>query len=125
VAYDGDRANWRTFRIDRMEGPVPARNRFEPRKPPAKDLHEYVRRNLRDLVSPIRIVIEVEVAGSEVRAAFGTWVDVENLASGRCRVTMDADSFRWPTHIVTSLHAPFRVVTPPDFEQHLNSIARS
>jgi predicted DNA-binding transcriptional regulator YafY len=122
VAHDDDRADWRTFRIDRMEGPVPARNRFEPRRPPATDLHEYVRRNLRELTSPIRVVLEVEVAGSEVRSAFGTWVDVEDLGDGGCRVTMDTDSFRWPTYIVTSLGAPFRVVAPAEFEQHLRSV---
>lgn len=122
VAYDGDRADWRTFRIDRMEGPVPARNRFEPRNAPAKDLHGFVQRNLRELFSPIRVIVEVEVPGSEVRSPFGTWVDVEDLSDGRCRVAMDTDSFRWPTHIVTSLDAPFRVVTPPDFERHLRSI---
>lgn len=122
VAHDSDRSGWRTFRIDRMERPVPARNGFEAREAPAKDLHEYVRRNMRQLIAPIRIVVDVEAAGSQVRAAFSTWVDVEDLGDGRCRVVMDADSFRWPTHIVTSLGAQFTVVTPLDFAEHLHSI---
>ena len=36
---------------------------------------------------------------------------------------MDIDNFEWPTHIVLNLDAPFQVIEPHDFEQHLAAIA--
>src|SRR3954466_8719143 len=36
VAYDTDRADWRTFRVDRIEPPVATERRFVPRPPPAE-----------------------------------------------------------------------------------------
>lgn len=48
VAYDGDRADWRTFRLDRMSKVAPARNTHTPRSAPADDLYEYVRLNMKN-----------------------------------------------------------------------------
>ncbi|WSA18310.1 WYL domain-containing protein [Streptosporangium subroseum] len=41
VAYDLDRADWRTFRVDRLRPRTPAGPRFSPREPPAGDIGEY------------------------------------------------------------------------------------
>ncbi|WP_329429062.1 YafY family transcriptional regulator [Streptosporangium sp. NBC_01495] len=41
VAYDLDRADWRTFRVDRLRPRTPAGPRFSPREPPADDIGEY------------------------------------------------------------------------------------
>lgn len=123
VAYDCDRADWRTFRLDRMDRPVPARNTFPPRRPPAGDLYEYVRFKMLELQTPHRIVIEIERPGEQLRDAYGTWVEVEDLGPSRCRLTMFSDSFRWPTHIVTNLDAAFTVVAPAAFEAHLAAVS--
>lgn len=124
VAYDTDRADWRTFRVDRMEQPTLARNRFAPRPPPAADLSEYVGLRMRDLQVAHRVIVEIEVAGDQVRDAYGTWVSVSDLGPARCRIEMDADSFLWPTHLIANLRAPFTVLGPPEFHAHLRSLAR-
>jgi len=124
VAYDTDRADWRTFRVDRMEQPALARNRFVPRPPPATDLSDYVGHRMRELQVAHRVVVEVEVAADQVRDAYGTWVTVFDLGPSRCRIEMDADSFLWPTHLVANLRAPFTVLGPPEFHAHLQSLAR-
>lgn len=123
VAFDCDRDDWRTFRIDRMAEPVPARNAFPSRTPPASDLAEYVRFNMSELNPSHRVVIEIEAPGDQLRGAYGTWVDIEDLSATRCRLSMDTDSFRWPTHIVTNLDVPFTVISPAEFELHLTAIA--
>lgn len=124
VAYDRDRADWRTFRIDRMSNPLPARDSFAPRQVPAVDLYEYVRFNMSEVDPRPRVVVETDASGDLIRAEYGTWVDVEDLGPQRCRFTMDSDSFRWPTHIVTNLNAPFTVVGPPEFRQHVRTVAK-
>jgi predicted DNA-binding transcriptional regulator YafY len=124
VAYDRDRADWRTFRIDRISNPIPARNTFTPRPAPASNLSEYVRFNMSEPKPQHIVVVEIDVPGDDIRTAYGTWVDVEDLPGGRCQLTMTTDSFVWPTHIVTNLNAPYNVVTPPRFQQHLLAIAQ-
>ncbi|GIH16959.1 helix-turn-helix transcriptional regulator [Rugosimonospora africana] len=41
VAYDLDRADWRTFRVDRLRPWTPAGPRFTPRVPPSDDIGAY------------------------------------------------------------------------------------
>jgi predicted DNA-binding transcriptional regulator YafY len=44
VAWDTDRADWRTFRVDRIQARVTTGSRFAPRDPPSADLAAYVSR---------------------------------------------------------------------------------
>ncbi len=46
VAFDSDRADWRTFRVDRIEPRLSTGQRFAPRLPPGNDLTAYVSRSL-------------------------------------------------------------------------------
>jgi predicted DNA-binding transcriptional regulator YafY len=123
VAYDCDRNDWRTFRIDRMSNPVPARNTFAPRNAPASNLAEYVRFNMSELVTHHTVIIEIELPGDTLRKEYGTWINVEDLDPTHCRMTMNTDSFIWPTHIATNLTAPFTVIGPPEFKQHLHEVS--
>ncbi len=95
-----------------MSRPALARNTFEPRPPPARNLYDHVRFNMRERHVRQRIVLEVDAPGALVRDRYGTWVEVDDLADDRCRVTIDADSFQWPTHIVANLDAPVTVINP-------------
>jgi len=123
VAHDVDRADWRTFRVDRMAQPTPARNTFVPRPPPADDLSEYVRLRMRELQANHRVTVEIDLAGDAVRSDYGNWATVTDLGPGRCRIEMDTDSFLWPTHVIANLRAPFTVVSPPEFQAHLQALA--
>lgn len=46
VAYDIDRDDWRTFRVDRVEEPFATGARFAPRELPTGDAAEYLRRSM-------------------------------------------------------------------------------
>jgi predicted DNA-binding transcriptional regulator YafY len=47
LAWDIDRADWRTFRLDRLHGPLgPPGARFTPRQPPAEDVAAYVSQSI-------------------------------------------------------------------------------
>jgi predicted DNA-binding transcriptional regulator YafY len=47
LAWDIDRADWRTFRLDRINGPLgPPGARFAPRQPPAEDVAAYVSQSI-------------------------------------------------------------------------------
>jgi len=46
VAYDLDRADWRTFRVDRISAPFATGARFTPRELPTGSAAEYLRRSI-------------------------------------------------------------------------------
>lgn len=46
VAWDEARADWRTFRVDRIEGDIELGRRFTPREVPGGDIAAYVSRSL-------------------------------------------------------------------------------
>src|SRR5262249_42071779 len=46
VAFDTDRADWRTYRVDRIEPRIPTGPRFAPRPLPDEDLARYVSRGV-------------------------------------------------------------------------------
>lgn len=122
VAFDPDRDDWRTFRVDRMSQPSPSRNQFTPRALPADDLAEYVAERIRALRTTHHVEIIVEVDGDTARKAIGRWVTVEDLAADRCRLTMTTDSFDWPLLAVSSLNAEFEVVGPAALKDHLAGV---
>lgn len=123
VAFDPDRDDWRTFRLDRITDPESTKAPFTPRKPPSENLSEYVRHNMSELPARHRVVVDIEAPAAHVRELYGTWVTVEAHGDQRCRMTMDTDTFRWPTYIVTNLEAECSVVGPPEFRRHLSETA--
>jgi predicted DNA-binding transcriptional regulator YafY len=44
LAWDTDRGDWRTFRVDRIAAPPTPAGRFPPREPPADDVAAYISR---------------------------------------------------------------------------------
>jgi predicted DNA-binding transcriptional regulator YafY len=47
LAWDTDRGDWRTFRVDRIQGPLASPGaRFTPRQPPADDVAAYVSQSI-------------------------------------------------------------------------------
>lgn len=91
VAFDLDRDDWRTFRVDRIDG-VPATSfRFTPREPPAEDLAAYVSRAITSSPYPHQLVLRVnapaEVLAEYVGPAVGM---VEPIDEHTCRVRVGA-----------------------------------
>ena len=123
VAYDADRSDWRTFRVDRLRNPKPARNSFPPREPPADDLHAYVHSRLRARNHAYRVVAEVDRPANDLRERYGRWVDVEEILPSRSRLTIDTDHLDWAVHILAGIDAPFKVQEPSELRQRLALVA--
>ena len=123
VAYDADRSDWRTFRVDRLSNPRPARNSFPPREPPADDLHAYVRSRLRARNHAYRVRAEVDRPANDLRERYGRWVDVEEILPNRSRLTIDTDHLDWAVHVLAGIDAPFTVQEPSELRQRLALVA--
>lgn len=123
VAFDIDRDDWRTFRLDRMRDPRPARSPFPLRQWPDPDLASFVQRSIRQRPGRSRVVIDVDCAGDELRPRFGQWVSIDDVDPHRCRVTMDADSFEWALHLVVNIDHEFRVIAHDALRARMATVA--
>ncbi len=114
VAYDLDRHDWRSFRVDRMDGPRRTEQRFRPRELPAADAVAFVRSGI-DRVKPVWAVeVLIDAPVQTVQARLGRWGTVDEVGPERCRLFMRAESLDWPAMALGSLGAPFQVVRPAE-----------
>ena len=92
VAWDLQRGDWRTFRSDRMSGPLRTGPRFTPRTPPM-DLAEYVKRSISH--SPFEYQLRIRLRGSmqEMAPRLPPWAGVlEHESETSCILATGADS---------------------------------
>ncbi len=115
VAYDLQRQDWRSFRLDRLEHPRNTGARFAPRQLPAKDAVAFVRAgiaNIPGLAHSVEVLIHAPAA--TVRAAVGQWAAVEEIDAARCLLRMTVDNLNWAALALGSVGAEFEVVSPPE-----------
>jgi predicted DNA-binding transcriptional regulator YafY len=124
VAYDLTRHDWRSFRLDRVSGPLqPTGARFRPRELPAGDAAEFVRRGIASTPAPAyQAEAVVEAPAAAIRERIGRWATVTEAGPGRCVVTMasPADGF-WPLIALGMVEADFRVVSPPELAERIRA----
>lgn len=122
VAYDLDRADWRSFRLDRMAAPGTTGARFRPRKLPAADAASFVTDRLggRRERHQVRVVVHADPAA--VRRRVGGWSTVEPHPDG-CLMSMQADSLDWSVLALGGLAADFTVLEPPALSEMLREWA--
>ncbi|MBO9556285.1 YafY family protein [Cellulomonas sp.] len=116
VAYDVDRHDWRTFRVDRVVAAAGAGTPFAARRPPFDDVAAFVRSRVLGDGHGGRYSVEVvvEASADDVRARVGRWADVRADGPDRCTLTMETDALEGPLFALGSLGAEFSVVAPPE-----------
>lgn len=110
VAWDVRRADWRTFRVDRLTRPELAGVRFEPQPLPAADAASFVAASMRALTVEHRAIVEVE-ATPEQLTSIGHWFDAtpEPAGRGRSRLELRAESIDWLASMVGIVASRFDV----------------
>jgi predicted DNA-binding transcriptional regulator YafY len=115
VAWDVHRADWRTFRLDRLSAPCTSGARFVPRPLPAQDAAAFVQRSLRSVPTRYEADVTVHLPAEEVEPRvrpFGGTTTPEG--EGRCRMRMAGDSLAWLAAGVALLECDFEVHGPPE-----------
>lgn len=124
VAWDLQRADWRTFRIDRLADCTAAGARFKPRDLPDDDLAAYVARQVS--VAPRRhqatLVLHapIEAMREHLNDAVGA---LEVVDDERCRLHTGSDSVERLAVWLGLLGVDFEVVEPPELVEHLRQVA--
>ncbi|MDO5661558.1 MAG: YafY family protein [Brachybacterium sp.] len=121
-AWDLDREDWRTFRLDRMLEARATTFRFAPRTTP--DIEAYVRESVSVRPYPDRIRVRIHAAKDDVAACVPAWggtitADGEN----RCIVQMGATDLRWAAMQLAAIGMPLEVLDPPELHDVLDELA--
>ncbi|MFD5146176.1 helix-turn-helix transcriptional regulator [Streptomyces sp. NPDC058401] len=122
VAWDLDREDWRTFRVDRIEPRPPHGPRFTPRPPPAEDLAAYVSRGISQRVYAARAVVRLRVPEEEaariVGPADGT---LEPLDERSCILRTGAVSLDVLVIHLMMIGCEFEVVEPAELTDRIRA----
>ncbi|HEX4016834.1 MAG TPA: YafY family protein [Frankiaceae bacterium] len=119
VAYDLDRHDWRTFRLDRLGALERTGARFAPRTLPAPDAATFVRQGLTQVPAAYTVEALIHAPPDSVRDRVGRWASVEEAGDGSSLMRMRTDSFDWPAMVLGNLGAEFSVIGPPEMLDYL------
>ena len=124
AAWDVERSDWRTFRVDRVQpNPRLAQGaRFAPRQPP-EDFATLVSRSI--AASPYRYRVRLKVKGSvaEVRARVPPWIGVlEPADDSHCILTAGGDTYETIVSLIVHTGVDFTLLEPPELAQPIHDV---
>ncbi|MEV5821141.1 YafY family protein [Micromonospora harpali] len=127
IAWDLDRDDWRTFRVDRMRVRTPNGPRFVPRPLPGADVAGFVTGTFRGCGDAGRWPCQGTVILDLPAATVATYTRdglVEEIDAGRCRLTLG--SWSWPSlaAAVARYDADIHVVGPDELTDAFARLAR-
>jgi len=129
LAYDPDRADWRTFRADRIDGPASTCRRFARRALPISDPATFLTRSFANACYRYTARITIAMPAEAVRA--GVWGpipgNIEVHDDDTCTVRLSAESLQLVLQYLTTiaaLGAEFTVDAPPEIAHRLQHLGR-
>ncbi|KUO18717.1 helix-turn-helix transcriptional regulator, partial [Streptomyces dysideae] len=116
VAYDLDRGDWRTFRVDRVSEPFATGARFAPREVPAGSAAEYLRQSMYRQQRTYEMVVTFAASADFVAARLPAWLGTpEPIDAGRCRVRATVgDQVDWLAVRLAMVGCDFTVREPAE-----------
>ena len=114
IAWDLDRGDWRSFRVDRLTGPSPTGARFRPREIPGGDPVAWMRSRLAAIPTKYDVAVVFRAPADSVAAFVGQWATVEPIDDASCRMRMNVDDLNWPLWVLGSIGADFTIESPPE-----------
>jgi predicted DNA-binding transcriptional regulator YafY len=132
LAYDLDRHDWRSFRLDRLRDPAGTRAIFRPRAVPGGDAAAYVRAGLRRGAEDLRLTVTVHAPRTHVERRIGPWARIVEDDAASCRLEIEADDPSWAAFGLAYLGADVTVEEAPavvletlhDWSRRLGDMAR-
>lgn len=120
VAFDHDRDDWRTFRLDRVDQLVVGEV-FSPRHLPALTAAEHVR-SVRS-APRYEVVVEVAAPAAHVAGRLGIpGEDVQPVDHTSCTATLTVDSAEWLITRMLTLDADWSVQGPDPIRQRCSAL---
>lgn len=130
LAWDLDRQDWRTFRLDRMTPRAPSGPPFTPRAIPGGDPVRFVSALFTGAHDPAegdtwpcqgQVVLHT---AAEKVAPYAGDATVEPLGANRCRVSLGAWSWTGVAASLARFDADIELIGPPELAQAFTDLAR-
>jgi predicted DNA-binding transcriptional regulator YafY len=127
VAYDLEREDWRTFRVDRMTPRTPTGPRFSPRELPSRDVATFIAERFTRPASPVEGEAVLHALARDIAPWAGEQATVEALSDDetapRCRLVMGSWSWTGLAAQLGMFDVPFDVVGPPELRAAAANLA--
>jgi predicted DNA-binding transcriptional regulator YafY len=126
LAWDTEREDWRTFRVDRIALRPPHGPRFAPRPPPAADVAAYVSAGVGSALWEVRATVLLHAPAPEVARRLPPWAGrVEAVDGDTCRLHTGADTPHQLALWLGQLDVDFEldVHDAPELAAHLRRLA--
>ncbi len=118
LAWDLDRTDWRTFRVDRIASVEVPGSTFAPRDPlPDTMVHPTTTAGQ---PAVIHFDAPASAVSPRLRAEAGT---LESTGENRCRYTSPPDDWAWLAGVVAAVGVAYRVESPPELVAETEGLA--
>jgi len=121
VAWDRDRTDWRSFRLDRISAPEPTGQRFRARDLPAADALAFVQQGIRRMPQRYVVRVRLAMAADDLASRVGRWGTFTSDGDG-CLLEMNVDDLDWPVMVVAGSGAEFVVESPPELAEKVAEV---
>lgn len=125
LAWDLERNDWRSLRLDRLEPRIPTGPTFSPRRDPEPDAVSYVMDSVRSRAYDYRCQMTVHAPAETIADRLGQHAaEVTPLDQHRCHVTAGANDLDEAALWLARLGADVTVHEPAELRDHLHALAR-
>jgi predicted DNA-binding transcriptional regulator YafY len=122
VAWDNDRGDWRTFRVDRITPRTPTGPRFVPRELADESVAEFVQRTVGKASWQYRARVLVHASADYVRGRMPIPIDAEVIDDNTCIVELGSDAPHQLALWLGLLDADFEVQDAPELADEVRRL---
>ncbi len=124
VAWDLDRADWRTFRVDRIQPGMSSGARFTPRPLSDAEVEALISRGVPPEARRVQARVVVRVPAEQLAQRFGPWIGrIEAIDETSCVLTTGAERVEDFAAWLGFLGSDFEVTEPPELVAQLRVLA--
>ncbi|MEM7324129.1 MAG: YafY family protein [Actinomycetota bacterium] len=122
IAWDLDRDDWRTFRLDRVGDPHVTRRTFGPRTLPAPDPTTHIRQTIAALKSVHDVELVIEAPLAEVLPHIGPWGAASAVDDRTTRIEMHIPDLAWAVLMLAITNATIVSIEPAELRDFLGEL---
>jgi predicted DNA-binding transcriptional regulator YafY len=125
AAWDRDRSEWRTFRVDRIDAKATLTRgqRFDPRQLPM-DVAAYVSKSISSIPYRYMVRLRLSAGVADLKTRVPPWLgSIEPISESECILTIGAETLEMIAGCIAYVGVDFSYIEPPELAEPLRAIA--
>lgn len=125
VAWDVNRQDWRTFRVDRLASCNADGIHFHPRELPAEDAAAYVASAISFAPHKHQAIVTLKAPTGSIAEHFRPQDGrLEEVDANTCRLTTGGDSLEWLAAWISWFGVDFEIHEPPELIEYVRTLSQ-